>query len=40
MLSCAEHLFFGVLADCEAVADIDALARGVELAVARPVTIG
>lgn len=39
MLSYAEDLFFGVLADYEAVADIDALARGIELAVARLVAI-
>lgn len=39
MLSYAEDLFFGVLADYEAVADIDALARGIELAVARLVSI-
>lgn len=39
MLSYAEDLFFGVLADYEAVADIDALASGIELAVARLVAI-
>lgn len=39
MLSYADDLFFGVLADYEAVADIDALARGIELAVARLVSI-
>nr|WP_302621623.1 hypothetical protein [Mycobacterium malmoense] len=39
MLSYAEDLFVGVLADYEAVADIDALASGVELAVARLVAI-
>ena len=39
MLSYAEDLFFGVLADYDAVADIDALARGIELAVARLVAI-
>jgi diacylglycerol O-acyltransferase / wax synthase len=35
MLSYAENLFFGILADYDAVADIDALARGIEDAVAR-----
>lgn len=39
MLSYVEDLFFGILADYEAVADIDALARGIELAVARLVAI-
>lgn len=39
MLSYAEDLFFGVLADYEAVADIDALARGIEQAVAHLVSI-
>lgn len=39
MQSYAEDLFFGVLADYEAVADIDALASGIELAVARLVAI-
>lgn len=39
MLSYAEDLFFGVLADYDAVSDIDALARGIELAVARLVAI-
>lgn len=39
MLSYAEDLFFGVLADYDAVADIDALARGIELAVAHLVAI-
>lgn len=39
MLSYAEDLFFGVLADYEAVADIDALARGIEQAVAHLVAI-
>jgi diacylglycerol O-acyltransferase / wax synthase len=39
ILSYAEDLFFGVLADYEAVADIDALARGIELTVARLVSI-
>lgn len=39
MLSYAEDLFFGVLADYEAMADIDALARGIELAVAHLVAI-
>ena len=35
MLSDAEDLFFGILADYDAVADVDALARGIEVAVAR-----
>lgn len=39
MLSYAEDLFFGVLADYEAVVDIDAFAGGIELAVARLVAI-
>ncbi|OBH33581.1 hypothetical protein A5692_13710 [Mycobacterium sp. E342] len=39
MLSYAEDLFFGVLSDYGAVADIDALSRGIELAVARLVAI-
>lgn len=39
MLSYAEDLFFGVLADYEAVSDIDALARGIELSVAHLVAI-
>jgi diacylglycerol O-acyltransferase len=39
MLSYAENLFFGILADYDSVADIDALARGIEVAVARLVTI-
>lgn len=39
MLSYAEDLFVGVLAGYEAVADIDALASGIELAVARLVVI-
>ncbi len=39
MLSYAEDLSFGILADYEAVADIDALARGIEVAVARLVAI-
>lgn len=34
MLSYADHLFFGVLADFDAVPDIDELASGVEVAVA------
>lgn len=40
MLSYADDLFFGVLADYDSVADIDALAVGIELAVARLVAIG
>lgn len=39
MLSYAQDLSFGVLADYDAVADIDALAHGIELAVARLVAI-
>lgn len=39
MLSYAEDLFFGIVADYDAVADIDALARGIEVAVARLVAI-
>ncbi|MGH7041932.1 MAG: WS/DGAT/MGAT family O-acyltransferase [Acetobacteraceae bacterium] len=39
MLSYADDLFFGVLADYDAVADIDALARGIEVAVAHLVAI-
>lgn len=39
MLSYAEDLFFGVLADYDAVADIDALTDGIEDAVARLVAI-
>jgi hypothetical protein len=35
MLSYAEHLFFGILADFDAVPDVDEIARGVEVAVAR-----
>ncbi|WP_343708579.1 wax ester/triacylglycerol synthase family O-acyltransferase [Mycobacterium sp.] len=35
MLSYGEDLFFGILADYDAVADVDALARGIEVAVAR-----
>lgn len=35
MLSYAEDLFFGILADYDAVPDVDALARGIEVAVAR-----
>ncbi|MGH3970381.1 MAG: WS/DGAT/MGAT family O-acyltransferase [Mycobacterium sp.] len=35
MLSYAEDLLFGILADYEAVADVDELARGIEAAVAR-----
>ncbi|MHA7648940.1 WS/DGAT/MGAT family O-acyltransferase [Mycobacterium sp. ML4] len=39
MLSYAGHLFFGILADYDAVADVDQLARGIEAAVARLVAI-
>lgn len=39
MLSYAEDFFFGILADYDAVADIDALTGGIELAVARLVAI-
>jgi diacylglycerol O-acyltransferase len=35
MLSYGKDLFFGILADYDAVADVDALARGIEVAVAR-----
>ena len=35
MLSYADDLFFGILADYDAVPDVDALARGIEVAVAR-----
>ncbi|MEO3757680.1 wax ester/triacylglycerol synthase family O-acyltransferase [Mycobacterium sp. B14F4] len=35
MLSYADGLFFGILADYDTVPDVDALARGIELAVAR-----
>lgn len=35
MVSYADHLFFGILADLHAVPDVDDLARGVEIAVAR-----
>ncbi len=35
MLSYADDLLFGILADYETVPDIDALARGIEIAVAR-----
>lgn len=35
MVSYAEDLFFGILADYDAVADVDALARGIEVAVSR-----
>lgn len=35
MLSYADQLFFGILADFNAVPDVDELARGVEIAVAR-----
>jgi hypothetical protein len=39
MLSYADHLFFGILADYEVVADADQLARGIEAAVARLASI-
>lgn len=39
MLSYADHLFFGILADYDVVADVDQLARGIEAAVARLVAI-
>ena len=35
MLSYAEDLFFGILADYDALADVDELASGIEVAVAR-----
>ncbi|MGH3525642.1 MAG: WS/DGAT domain-containing protein, partial [Mycobacterium sp.] len=35
MLSYADDLFFGILADFDAVPDVDELARGIETAVAR-----
>lgn len=35
MLSYADHLFFGILADFDAVPDVEELARGIESAVAR-----
>ena len=35
MLSYAQNLFFGILADYDAAADVDELARGIEVAVAR-----
>ncbi len=38
MLSYADDLFFGILADFDAVPDVDELARGIEVAVARLVT--
>jgi diacylglycerol O-acyltransferase / wax synthase len=38
MLSYADELFFGILADFDAVPDVDELAHGVEVAVARLVT--
>lgn len=39
MLSYADNLYFGILADYDASADVDQLARGVEAAVARLVAI-
>ncbi|GLE51743.1 hypothetical protein ATCCBAA256_13200 [Mycobacterium montefiorense] len=39
MLSYADDLFIGILADYDGIADIDELARGIEAAVARLVTI-
>jgi diacylglycerol O-acyltransferase / wax synthase len=39
MLSYADDLFFGILADYDVVADVDQLARGIEAAVARLVAI-
>ena len=39
MLSYAGDLYFGILTDYDAVADIDRLARGIETAVARLVKI-
>ncbi|WP_204803824.1 WS/DGAT/MGAT family O-acyltransferase [Mycobacterium riyadhense] len=39
MLSYADDMFFGILADYDVVADVDDLARGIEAAVARLVAI-
>src|SRR5262249_47002319 len=39
MLSYADDLYFGILADYDALADVDQLARGIEAAVARLVAI-
>jgi diacylglycerol O-acyltransferase / wax synthase len=39
MLSYADDLFFGILADYDVVADVDQLARGIEAAIARLVAI-
>ncbi len=39
MLSYADDLFFGILADYDVVSDVDQLARGIEAAVARLVAI-
>ncbi|OBK92204.1 diacylglycerol O-acyltransferase [Mycobacterium asiaticum] len=39
MLSYADYLYFGILADYEVAADVDQLARGIENAVARLVRI-
>lgn len=39
MLSYADDLFIGILADYDEVADVDELARGIEAAVARLVAI-
>lgn len=39
MLSYADELFFGILADYEVAADVDELARGIEAAIARLVSI-
>jgi WS/DGAT/MGAT family acyltransferase len=38
MLSYADELFFGILADFDAVPDVDELAHGIEVAIARLVT--
>ena len=35
MLSYADHLLFGILADYETVPDVDGLARDIEVAVSR-----
>lgn len=40
MLSYADDLFFGILADYDSVADVDALASGIEGAIARLVASG
>src|SRR5262249_54314704 len=39
MLSYADDLFFGILADYDVVADVDQMARAIEAAIARLVAI-